>query len=197
MKRYLTPTFVMIIALLLILLSYRECSRPSGKPLIADTIIIIHDSIHADTIQCWHNLPAPDADTVFFSQVPILNDSLALIDYNTVKIYNRPLWDDKWAKVDLTDTIWRNSLLGSRIKTKFFTHDTTFYITKIVNTPPLPRFKAFLGFETGMIWPGKMIVGPSVAVLSKRDHLYTFAYDPFNKAGSGTILWKIRIRKVP
>lgn len=199
MKRFLTASMALNIALLLFVVLQRECYRPKPKISIrADTVEVVKYTIRHDTVKSSNSISRPYPDTVYLSYIPIVNDSTALIEYNKVKIYHRNLWDDVMAKIVLTDTIFRNNLLGFHLDAEFFRHDTTRYVTKFITTLSDPtRTKVFVGFQAGIYLPNKIIAAPTLAILTKKEHLYSLAYDPFNKAATVGILWKIRLKKPP
>jgi len=199
MKKLFPISLILNIALLLIILLQRECghSTKTEAPK-TDTVTITRDSIRHDTLTMLKIIPMPEPDTVYLSQERVRDTLAALDDYNLVKIYDRLLWDDNYANIRLIDTLFRNALKGYRVKAEFYKHDTTRYITKIITTQPNPpRAKWFVGLQAGMILPDKAIAAPTIALLTKREHLYTLGYDPVNKAAVLGFMWKIRIREPP
>lgn len=199
MKRYLTPTFTLVIVLLIIVLLQRECSRPDGTPAKQDTVYLKADTVvNTDTIFKTKTLPAPDPvheiDCVF-----VTSDTAGILrEYNRLRIYQRLLVCDSFADITIYDTVFKNKLQGYRLNTKFYKRDTTIYITKFINTlPDPPRSKVFAGFLTGMILPDKIYISPTVLLVTKSDHLYQVGYDPFNRVATVGMAWKIRLSRRP
>lgn len=193
MKKLLNPAFLIIILLLVIVLFQRECSRPVAEIPKTDTITKDSIVVQVDTVDRWHKVAAQEPDSVVYYSTDTIHDSAA----NILNIYKRKLWDDDKALITCTDSVYRNKLLGAHVDAKFFIHDTTHYITEIIRQPaPAPRNKVLIGFETGWI-PDKVILAPTIALMTKRDHLYSLSYDPLNKLATVSCMWKIRLSRRP
>lgn len=195
-KRLVQPVFILVLILLVIILITRECRGPKTQAVKADTVTTEKVIVELDTIVrtkiVQKIVPYETIDCLYYD----VDTGAILADYNRVRVYRRLLWSDSMADITLTDTVFRNQLQGAKIKAFFFTHDTTRIITRIINTlPPPPRNKVFIGFQTGMIIPtNKIIITPTLTLNTRRDHLYSIGYDPFNKSAYVGLGWKIKLR---
>lgn len=192
MKKILNPAFLIIILLQVIVLFQRECTRPKATPVKNDTITKDSIVVQERTVERWRDAPAQEPDSVVYYPTDTIHDSAA----NILNVYKRKLWDDEKALITCTDSVYRNKLLSFHVEAKFHSHDTTHYITKTIIKHPEPVNKVLVGFETGWI-PDKVILAPTIALMTKRDHLYTLGYDPFNKIATVSCFWKIRLSRRP
>ena len=193
MKKLLNPILILICLLLLIIVFTRECNQPTIEPQKTDTIIISDTIFRHDTIKLAGKViksdPIETIDCVFLD----VDTAQILADYNRVKIYKRKLWADKLAYITTFDTVYQNSLLGSKIEVLFRTHDTTIIRTKIV--PEKPRNKVYIGFSTALNEQMRYNIYASALFQTKREHLYAVSIDPFDRAVMVSCYWKIRFKK--
>lgn len=181
---------VIICALLVLLFLQRECRQPVNQQ-VNDTIV------NTDTIVKERYI---DREKIVNRYIPIesidciyiyADTDQILADYNRLKIYKRKLWADSLADITTFDTVYQNSLLGSHVEALFKVHDTTIVRTQIVKEVIKPRNKAFIGLQLGYIKPDGFISAPTLHYLTKKDNMYSFGYDPFNKAYLIGMSWKI------
>lgn len=190
--------YIVIALLLVIILLQRECNRPKPcPPAVIDTIAVIH---RTDTLIVEKTVYKPKpvyvhdslpGDTVWFP----VTDSAVIADYYRVRDYDIPLRDDSAAKLSLTAKVYMNTLLKSELRGQVYQKTTTIIQDHYVQQPP--RIKIYAGFTTGAMLPDKFIFAPSLAVNTKRDHLYMLGYDPVNKLPYVTFLWKISLSRHP
>jgi len=190
--------YLAIALLLVIVFLQRECNKPKPcPPTVIDTISVIHNT---DTLYVEKTVYKPKPvyvhdsippDTVWFS----LPDSLITADYFRVRDYDILLRDDSAAKLSLLAKVYMNTLLKSELRGQVYQKTTTIIQDHYVQQPP--RIKIYAGFTTGAMLPDKFIFAPSLAVNTKRDHLYMLGYDPVNKLPYVTFLWKISLSRHP
>lgn len=188
--------WVVFSSLILIIIVQKECQRPCDPQIIVnDSIIKTVDSIPFEKVVYY-----PKPDTVYDS-IPgdtvwrPLADSEMIADYNRVKEYSIPLQDDTAAKLTLDAKVYQNSLISAKTSGQIYQrhiyhYDTTFLKEK-------PRTKVYAGFQTGAMLPDRFVFAPGLVLQTKKDNMYSVAYDPINKAGLIGLYWKIRVKKPP
>lgn len=191
-----TP-YIILFVVTVILFSHLECHH-KPLPIAADTITDI--SVKADTISITHNhyIPAPPPDTIIHNDTIFPDTSAILADYFALKIYNRTLLNDSTGKISLLDSLQFNSIRGSQFSAVLFQKHNVERITQTVYQPQTQNAKIFAGFTLGASYPlnnTKPILAPQVSILTKKDHLYSIAYDPINKAIYVNSLLKINKKK--
>jgi len=195
MKKLLTPSLVLNVILLLIVLAYMIFDKPC-KPCenVSDTITIVH--YRTDTIRITKVVYKP-VPVVQVDSVPVYIDTnQAVKDYYVFRNYNIPLRDDSAAKLSLTADIWKNSLQKAELRGQVYQREKIIEHTITQVIPDKKRFKAFIGIVPGisMADTGIMLSGV-VAFQDKRDRLYFGKYEPFRKQYEIGLLWKLRFRR--
>lgn len=186
--------YLVIALLLVIIFLQRECNRPKPCPPTIDTIAVTHDT---DTITIIKQIQKPypvavhDSFPVF---IPVDTGAI-LADYYKVREYDITLQNDSAAKLSLLAKVYMNTLLKSELHGQVYQKTTTIIQDHYVQQPP--RIKIYAGFTTGAMLPDKFIFAPSLAVNTKRDHLYMLGYDPINKMPYVAFLWKISLSRHP
>lgn len=199
-RRWIQPVYILVILLLLILVLTRECGNKSGSDNSKqDTIINIDTLVKHDTIRISKNINPGPPDSVVYN----FTDTVIMHDYcdslkAMVSLYDDTLWNDSRALIKLKEYIQMNRITSRHVEAKFFPHDTL--ITRTIILPgkvPPPRNKVFIGFQSGILIPDKVIFSPTVSLCTKKDHVYQVGYDPINKAAMFGMLWKIRLSRRP
>jgi len=192
--------YLLIAILLVVVFLQRECNKPKPcpeqpAPEVTHDTTVKHDTIRFhDTI--WYPEPVSSHDS--FPVQPV-DSSKALKDYYAYKTFDRLIKDDSTAKMNLVISLWKNSIEYAELrgtvfqKEKVIIETHTIYKPKIVPEPP--RTKVYAGFTTGAMLPDKFIFAPSLAVNTKRDHLYSVGYDPVNKMPYVAFFWKISLSR--
>jgi hypothetical protein len=190
--------YLVIAMLLVVILLQRECNRPKPcPPTVIDTIAVIHniDTLIVEKVvykpkpvYVYDSLPD---DTVWYP----VTDSVVIADYYRVRDYDILLRDDTAARLSLTAKVYMNTLLKSELRGDVYQKHTTIVQDHYIQQPP--GIKIYAGFQTGAMLPDKFIFAPSLALNTKRDHLYMLGYDPVNKMPTVTFLWKISLSRHP
>lgn len=184
------PFLLVSLVLLALLILQRECTHQPPCPG-SDTVTLV--STTTDTLIITHNhyLPPPQPDTVIHYDTIFPDTAAILADYAALRIYNRTLLNDSTAKISLTDSVQFNAIRGSQLSTQLFQQHTTETITHTIIQAAPPKNKLFVGFTIGASYPLKPIFAPQVSLLTEKDHLYSVAYDPFNKVALASMHWKL------
>ena len=195
MKKLLTPSLVLNVIMLLIVLAYMVFDKPC-KPCenVSDTITIVH--YRTDTIRITKVVYKPVPVTQYDSfPYPVYIDSTETVkDYFKVRKYDIPLRHDSTATLSLLADVWRNSLQRAELRGNIYQKETIIEHTTTVQEKK--RFKAFIGIVPGisMADTGIMLSGV-VAFQDKRERQYLIKYEPFRKQYEIGLLWKLRFRR--
>lgn len=187
--------YIAIAMLILLLILQRECNRPKPCPEISkpDTITLVHDSI----ITIHDVIYKPKYVTIHDSipvNLPFNADTLAVLhDYFSVVDYTQQIVNDSTANLNAKIRLYMNRINRFEVTGHIKQKHTTEIITKYIHEKP--KLKVYAGIGAGAMLPDKFLLGGSIAVNTKQDHLYTVIYDPFHKAGMINIYWKIRLKK--
>ncbi len=181
--------WLIILILLIIIVLQQECHH-CPPCLTTDTII----TTHTDTITITHNhyLPAPLPDTIINTDTIFPDTAAILADYSALKIYNRTLLDDSTGKISLLDSVQFNALQGSQLSAVYFQKQTDETITHTVYQPNPPKLKVFAGLTAGSSVNFRSILVPQLSFLTKKDHFYSFGFDPLNKSILFSNAWLIK-----
>jgi len=183
--------WIIIIMLVALLGIQRECSRM--EPVVehiyqndtiwmpGDTVLKPYPVVEIDT-----NYITIYDSTIIIQQV----DTTAILrDYFTHRYsYNNVLVDDSNTFVSIDWHVNRNRLIS--VKPYVINRKPTAYITTIQEVEK-KRNRYFAGIGIGRS-PSSFGLAPSVALLTKREHLYSIHYDVLNKDFYFTMYWKIR-----
>jgi hypothetical protein len=182
------------VILVIIIVLQRECNKPEPcPPMPADTVNII---IPPDPEIIIKPVPKPypvyrDTGSVRWKYKKI--DSLEIVKlYFAQNKYHRILKDDTSAFVAITDVVTENELQEAIFE---FQNRRPIMVQEINILPPSKaKNKYFVGLGIGRS-PTEFGLAPSVALLTKKDHLYTTHYDVLNKDLYFTMYWNIRWAK--
>ena len=184
---------IAIVALIVVIIIMRSC-QPSIPDRIDPQPIVIESTNYTPTITNedktiylkYTETLIPDTihDTIFNDNGDI--DSLAIVqDWLTKRDYIDTLVNNDSALIIVSDEVWRNRIVNRSFR--FILYPQPVLV-------PERRLKVFAGFGANG-WLDKFGIQGSVALLTKRDNLYTLSYDPINKSTSLSVYWKISFRK--
>ncbi len=196
LKKYgkLIPYFVIILLVIYI----RECNpKPLPCPDIATEI---------DTLVVWDTVklagktiykPDPYAvyttvhDTIFKTHTDTVK---AIIDYSLIRNYRLNIHNDTLGNIDVLTTIQYNKISTWHYEGQIYNKNTI--IEKNHYVIEEKRTKIFAGAVTGYsLLNDKPVFSPSVALLTRNEHLYLIGYDVLNKTPEIGLYWKIKLKK--
>lgn len=187
-------SFAMVLLLVLMLIIQRECHHCPAFPEVPKPQTTVQ--IKVDTLYYPWVVPVPQIefrDTGSWHQAFQPIDTAAIVlEFLTKNVYHRTLINDTNALITLTDTIFQNKLCHGYIQAQFYPH--TRIITQTTTFTPPTRSKLFLGAEID-IFPMDYTFAPSILFLSKKDHAYSFSYNPFTQNVRFSTWWKLRFRR--
>jgi hypothetical protein len=187
-----TALWIIIIVLISLLIIQKECHRcPVAEPCPEPDTIQTIKIVKGDSVP--HELPAvkvPDPDSIKPQPVPAGIDSASVATAYFSKVYGYTVMvDDSSMYVGFKYLIEQNRLkwvipnVQNRKPTAII-HNTT--LIESVKK----RNKYFAGVAVGRSFKS-FGLAPSVAILTKKDHLYSVHYDVINKDLYFTVYYKI------
>lgn len=190
-----TAPWVIVIILLLIIIFQRECHRcPVADPCPEPDTIRTVKIVKGDSIP--HELPVvlvPDPDSIKAQPVPAGIDSAAVAAAYFSKVYGYvKMVDDSSLYVGFRYLVEENKLrwvipkIANRKTTAYY-----FNTTYVYKNPP--KLKLFAGIGVGRSL-NSFALAPSLALITKKDHLYSIHYDVINRDVYFSIYWKISKR---
>lgn len=195
MKPFISVSVTLNILLLVVILFMRECS-PEQKPC-PETKDSIRIEKTIDTISIKGDVvykPEP-YETIDTFILPVTVDTAKILaEYLKLNRYDLSVLDDSNGKVNVFVDVQLN-----RIKAWDF--DATFYPkTTVIEKNHVyvvkPKIKVFAGIQPGMVIPDQtLVLMPSAALLTQKEHLYSIGYDPFSKTAQVGIFWKIKLKR--
>lgn len=195
--------YIVVLILIAIILFQRECGS-SGNT--GDTINIggknyVVIKKHVDTVYYDVKQTVYHKGETIYKEVPIYVDVPSTVDtaeilknYYSVNVYKDTLQlDSNLGYIAVTDTISQNAISGRLWKTDV--KYKTVRETTIVAEPPKNQY--FIGVGGGVIQPAAVFVGPSFALKTKKDHLYTLNTGISSQLGGyvqASIYWKLNLK---
>jgi hypothetical protein len=186
----------LIIGILIALLFLqRECSRcpevVTDTEFHIDTIKLPGDAVPVE-VKVPYPVPVPyQVDHVV--EVPAKIDTGAVVAaFYTPVMYRDTFVNDTSYRLILAEKVHKNRIADRQIWVQNLRAKE--YITKTITTiqKDTPRTKLYLGVSVGR-WVDQFALGGSIAVNTKKDHLYTGTYDFLNNSVYVTSYWKIRV----
>ena len=186
--------FVVILILISLLFLQRECSRPEPNTLLVphfiyDTIIV-ENTIKPDPI----TIIVP-GDTVFISDTVYITEADVpqhvwdiISEHYSRKFYEEVLINDSSAYLRVGVELFKNNV--EDLSYSFINRRP---IDIVCPECPTIRNKWFIG-GTILGSPAQFGAGPSVALLTRRDGLYSYSYDVVNKNHSISIFYKLNFK---
>lgn len=187
-RTYHRNYLIAIAGLVLIIILQRQCTPKcfqNGNSSKSDTITIVQtvrDTFHVKTPAIIKTVRF--ADTITLSRT----DTLRIVEtFLDTTFYGQEFTDSNLTAI-VSGTVTRNQLIDLGLTYEFNKSTTT-----ITNKP---RFKLFAGLSAGGS-SQSLSFGPSLAILTKGDHLYTLSNDVFGLQPNGQVgvFWKISLRR--
>ena len=179
--------YIIIIILMLLLFLQRECHRcPEPTEIVRVDTVYRYDSIP-------YTAPpmTPKPGTVIEQPIPAGIDSLAVA---------RAYFSRRMG----IDTLVNDSLYMLSLRWEVQENKPTLFQPTIINRQPTTiishtpvekaKNKVFVGFTVNRL-PSDYGLSASLALLTKRENLYTVSYDLRNKDVQAGIYWKIKFKK--
>lgn len=175
--------YIIIIGLLVVIFFLRECRKVDNfTPPSADTVYVYVDSIVL--VPVYHHYPVPTPYQVidsFFIPAKV-DTALILADWFLKRNYELVIVDDSTGKLTLKTSVQKNRLGEYELQGALHRLWRTKIKTETITLQE--RNKLLAGFILG--YNGRdMGVAPTIYFLSKKTHLYSISYDPFNKVEIG------------
>ena len=194
MKKMLTPSLILNVILLLIVLGYMIFDKPC-KPCqnVTDTVTVTH--YRTDTIRITKVVYKP-IPVVQVDSFPVYIDTnQAVKDYYVFRNYDILLRDDSAARLSLIADVWKNSLQKAELRGQVYQREKVIEHTVTQVIPDKKRFKAFIGIVPGLSMSDTtLMLSGVVAFQDKRERQYLAMYEPFRKQYEIGLLWKIRFK---
>jgi len=182
--------YIIIILLLVVIFLLRECG-PGSKPVPPKVDTVYIDSIVLVPVFHHYSIPKPYAVIDTFIIPAFVDTALILADWFLKRDYELPIIDDSTGKLTLTTSVSKNQLGAYQVQGTLKQLWRTQTITKTITLQE--RNKLLAGFILG--YNGKDIgIAPTLYYLSKKHHLYSVSYDPFNKVGYAGMGWVIKLK---
>lgn len=187
--------WIVIIVLLAIVLIQRGCMKP-------DTVVEEHIIHSVDTlvvtdtvkypVEVYKPYPVYKTDTSVV-YVPLDVDTAYILkDYFTHNFYRDTILSDSNGLIVISDVIYQNAI--EKRSKEITLYDRTIYVHIVDERKPVNKF--FVGMNLGYGFKyDRPIFGAELLLVTKKDNAYSLGYDVFNNAVSGTMYWKIRLRK--
>ena len=183
-----TAPYIIIIILLVVIFLQRECSRPQPCP---DPVVRVDTVYRYDTIPYTPPPMTPKPGNVIENTIPQKIDSLAVA---------RAYFSKRFG----VDTLVNDSLYLLSLRWEVTENAPTLFQPTIINRKPTTiishtpvekaKNKVFVGFTVNRL-PSDYGLSASLALLTKRENLYTVSYDLRNKDVQAGIYWKIKFKK--
>lgn len=185
-------SYLLIIGVLVaIIFLQQECGR---KKPGAQTSTMTTDTLYLpskDSLVTVYKFRPAEIREVPYA-VPGRVDTVKVIpDYYTLKHYG-----DSGVKEENYRWKWKARVKENRLDSLQLDFQNLKPDKVITNTTTLkadPRNKLFIGGQIN--YSQNVSGGPSLLLLTKREHLYGYSYDPFLKGHSVLLGWRVRVKK--
>jgi len=186
--------YIVIAALAILLFLAREF--PSCPD--CDTKIEYRDSITEKVVlvpvPVNNNIPKPKPihEVDSFPMYMPVDTGAILADYNKKRDYDVPLINDSTGTVSVKTSVYQNKLGPMKVYGTIQSREHYIYTNTVVKEEP--KRKLFLGatLTSGLAYFG---ASADVMYVSKKDHPYRIAIDPFNRTVSASTYLKIKFKK--
>lgn len=178
--------WIIIAALLVVIVLMRECQRPCPE---CPEPVIKTDTIKGDTVAVPYPVIVPKYITkVVHDTIPIDVDTAAILADYFAKVYGTDtLANDSSVFVSVDWMVMMNQLMW--IRPHIMNRRAT-VVYQTVMQMDKPRNRYFAGLGVGRS-PNEFGLAPSVALLTKRQNLYTLNYDVLNQDIYFTVYFKL------
>lgn len=191
-----SPILIVLLVVVLILFLQRECTRqsvvetPTPEPVyIYDTITLVDTIVPEPILVTLPGDTIKTTDTIFINDGSISDNMWNVLEAHfTRKFYNEVLIDDSSAYFKLNFELYTNDV-----------HNLNYvFLNKRpveVICPEIPknRTKLFVGGNISGN-PTTFGAGPSVALLTRKDNLYSYNYNIINNVHSVSMYYKLKFR---
>ena len=187
--------WIVIVVLLAIILIQRGCMKPDT--IVEERVVHSVDTVIEITpkpypVEVYKPYPVYEVkDSLVFVPADV-DTAFILKDYFRHNFYKDTILDDSNGFIVISDVLYQNSI-ESRSKS-ITMYDRTVYIHIVDERKPVNKIFAGLNLGYGFKYD-RPIFGADVLLVTKKDNAYSLGYDVFNNAVSGTMYWKIRLRK--
>jgi hypothetical protein len=186
--------WLIIVVLLGLLVLQRECQHCPDTPsalLHTDTIRMPGDTIlYPYLVQ----VPTPYyLDTT--PHIPLQVDTAAIIaSFFTPVYYQDTFVNDTSYRLVLAEIVNQNRIQDRKLWVQNLRGKEYITTTQTIYQKETPRTKVYLGVSVGR-WIDQFALGGSLAINTKKDHLYSLSYDCLNNSIYINSFWKIRFGK--
>lgn len=188
--KILTAQNVIIVVLVIVIIFMQECRH---CPKSTETKVEVHDTTYKHfppetlTVEKPHWYKVETTDTI-----PANVDTLAIIKDYLAKYYYVQTIKDTNLSVTITDTVTQNKIAGRGFSYQIL--KTQQIITNTTTITPATKTKMFAGLQLN---GSKTQFGfaPSLAIETKKEHLYAIGYDVLNGSIQGSLYFKIKLKK--
>lgn len=184
-------SYLLIIGVLVaIIFLQQECGRKTECPEVSESIDTLYLPSKDSIVTVY--LASPEVVREVPYAVPGPVDTFKVIpDYYTLKYYG-----DSGVKENNYRWKWLAQVKENRLDSfqlDFQNLKPDRLITHTITVKEDPRNKLFIGGQLN--YSQNLTGGASLLLLTKREHLYGYSYDPFLKGHSVLLGWKIRLKK--
>jgi hypothetical protein len=187
-----TTPWILIIVLIILFVLQRECHRCQVCP--EPTVTTSTSTIPGDP----YPVPYPVVkierhDSIIYKDVPADIDSASVAKAYYAEVYgkNRVIADDTSVFVSIDWMVTQNSLKTVKPYIQNRRAKTVINNTYVTNPPEDQKNKYYIGIGTGGNL-NQFDIAPAIALVTKKDHLYTFEYQVFGKEYWFHTYWKIK-----
>lgn len=183
-----------IIILIAVILVMRAC-QPTTTEIVRPAPIKIESKSYTPKIQTESNalyikhiessIPDTIYDTIFIHDDGTVDSAAIIKDWLTIRNYADTLVNNDTATLIVFDQVYKNRIQNRR-------YSLLMHPQPVVYSEK--RTKLFAGFGANG-WTDAFGVHGTLAILTKKDHLYSISYDPINKSVYLSLYWKISFRK--
>jgi len=190
--KYYQP--IIIAVLILIIILQRQCTpKPEPVEVVKTDTIVTFDTVQLAGKVVYKPKPYAVYDTVHDTIFRTHKDTVeAVRDYSIVRAYKLPIIDTN-GRIEVRLSVQYNKVSEWTYSGEIYNKQTV--IERHHYVKELPKNKVFAGIQAGYLIPeNNVILAPTIALLTKKDRLYSASYDPMNKAAQVGIYWKIRFK---
>ena len=180
-----------IIAILLAVIIIQRSCRPDAPIVEPDEVqtvtvvkvdtVVLRDTTYIPVVRYRTKIDTK-VDTVFVIQ-----------EFYTKNFYLDTILKNAKGMVIIADTVFKNQIISRKPTITLYpeTITTTNTITKFHPT----RTKVFVGFGLHEYMGTKLGMSGNLALMTKKDHLYSVYFDPIQRSFGINIYWKLKWQK--
>lgn len=198
-KRY--SSVILSIMVILLIIYARECTTnnlriPKCEESKTDSIVIkTTDTVYLAGKTVYYPKPYAVYDTIHDTIFRTHKDTVAaIVDYAKQRNYRLNVIADSNGKIDVLVDVKFNKISSWTYQGTIYSKHTVIERNHYVMEQK--RLKVFAGLQTGYIAEqNRMLMAPTIHLLTSDEHLYSVGYDPFSKVAEIGIYWKIQLKK--